>query len=210
MEEVQLNWYALKVFYNKVFEMEDRLRAMGFDTYMPVEKVLLKGEDHLSAARKLAQIPEGGAPDRRFVREGPCIFQRRPVITSLLFVRADEEGIARISEMLRGPIDINKPEGFVYKTPDRKAFSAIPEKQMTVFMLVTNSGESGLEFFSSEDITRFKQGEKVRVVEGPLKGAEGYIKRIRRNRRLLVSIEGIVAVATSYIPPQFLEKVKED
>jgi len=79
-----------------------------------------------------------------------------------------------------------------------------------VFMLVTNSGESGLEFFSSEDITRFKQGEKVRVVEGPLKGAEGYIKRIRRNRRLLVSIEGIVAVATSYIPPQFLEKVKED
>ena len=49
----------------------------------------------------------------------------------------------------------------------------------------------------------------MRVVEGPLKGAEGYIKRIQKNRRLLVAIEGIVAVATSYIPPQFMETVKE-
>ena len=43
--------------------------------------------------------------------------------------------------------------------------------------------------------------------EGPLKGAEGYIKRIRRDRRLLVAIEGFVAVATSFIPPELLEKV---
>ena len=45
MEEAQLNWYALKVFYNKVFEMEDRLAGMGLETYLAVEKVPLKGEE---------------------------------------------------------------------------------------------------------------------------------------------------------------------
>jgi transcription antitermination factor NusG len=66
-----------------------------------------------------------------------------------------------------------------------------------------------LEFFSDEDMTRYKTGDKVRVLEGPLKGAEGYIKRIRKDRRLLVSIEGFIAVATSFIPPQFLAKAED-
>ena len=36
MEESKLNWYALKVFYGKVFEIESRLADMGLDTYIPV------------------------------------------------------------------------------------------------------------------------------------------------------------------------------
>ncbi len=204
-----MNWYALKVFFNKVFEMEDRLAGMGLETYLAVEMVPLKGEEHLSAARKLAQIPEGGRADSRLVREGPVIYRRVPMVKSLLFVRADENEILQVSEMLKGPENLNKPEGFVYRTPDWQAFCVIPEKQMTMFQLVTSSGERGFKFFSADDISRFKQGEKVRVVEGPLKGAEGYIKRVQKNRRLLVGIDGVVAVATSYIPPQFLEKVMD-
>lgn len=209
MEDVQLNWYALKVFYNKVFEMEDRLAGMGLETYLAVEKVPLKGEEHLAAARKLAQLPEGGRADSRLVREGPVIYRRVPMVKSLIFVRADESEIAKVSEMLKGPADLQKPEGFVYRTPDWQNFSVIPNKQMTLFMLVTSSGESGLKFYSADDLCGFKQGKKVRIIEGPLKGAEGYVKRIQKNRRLLVAIEGIVAVATSYIPPQFMETVKE-
>ena len=85
----------------------------------------------------------------------------------------------------------------------------IPDKQMAMFQLVCSSGAEGLDFFADDDLTRYKAGDKVRVLEGPLKGAEGYIKRIRKDRRLLVSIEGFIAVATSFIPPQFLEKVPD-
>jgi transcription antitermination factor NusG len=45
------------------------------------------------------------------------------------------------------------------------------------------------------------------VTDGPFKGAEGHIKRIKRDRRLIVSIDGVVAVATTYIHPKFLKKV---
>ncbi len=207
MEEVRQNWYALKVFYNKVFEMEDRLAAMGYETYLACEKVQLKGEEHIDAARKLSRLSQEHREDKRFICQGPVIFERRPMVSSLLFVRSGKDGIQQISEMLKGPADLNKPEGFVYRTSDWQDFSVIPDRQMTLFILVTNSGDSGLRFFSADDISHFTSGDKVRVTEGPLKGAEGYVKRIKKHRRLLVSIEGIVAVATSYIPPQFLEKI---
>jgi transcription antitermination factor NusG len=55
---------------------------------------------------------------------------------------------------------------------------------------------------------QYHEGDLVRVTEGPFKGAVGHIKRIKKDRRLIVSISGIAAVATSYIHPQFLETVK--
>ena len=201
MEEIKRNWYALKVFYGKVFEIEDRLAAMDLETYIPVRKDLLKGEDHMRALRRLA-TPDDRRRDNQFVQEGPLIYKRVPVVSSLLFVRAPKDRLKDIEDCV-------KEKGFVYKTADRKAEAVIPDKQMAMFQLVCSSGAEGLEFFADDDLTRYKAGDRVRVLEGPLQGAEGYIKRIRKDRRLLVSIEGFIAVATSFIPPQFLEKVSD-
>ena len=201
MEESKRNWYALKIFFNKVFEIESRLMEMGLETYIPVRQVQLKGEDHMRAARRLA-TPDDRRRDNQFVQAGPVIFKRVPVVSSLLFVHAPKERLPEVESCVDG-------RGFVYKTADRKTEAVIPDKQMAMFQLVCSSGAEGLEFFADDDLTRYKAGDKVRVLEGPLKGAEGYIKRIRKDRRLLVSIEGFIAVATSFIPPQFLEKVSD-
>ena len=201
MEENKRNWYALKVFYNKVFESEDRLLAMDLETYIPVRKDLLKGEDHMRAMRRLA-TPDDRRRDNQFEQVGPLIYKRVPIVSSLLFVRAPKDRLKEVEECV-------KEKGFVYKTADRKAFAVIPDKQMAMFQLVCSSGAEGLEFFADDDLTRYKAGDRVRVLEGPLKGAEGYIKRIRKDRRLLVAIEGFIAVATSFIPFQYLEKVPE-
>lgn len=209
MESLAPNWYAIKVFYNKVFDMEDKLASMGLPSYIAVEKVRLKGAEHLAAARHLASLPEGARPDSRYVREGPVIYIRRPMVSSLVFVQATPEQILRLDVELQEKYRNGRGRGFVYKAADRQSYAVIPDRQMAAFRLVTESGVSGLTFFADDEITRYKQGDRVRVTEGPLKGAEGYIRRIRKDRRLLVSIEGVVAVATSYIPLHQLEKVEE-
>ena len=201
MEESKLNWYALKVFYGKVFEIEAGLMDMGLETYIPVRKDLLKGEAHMRALRRLA-TPDDRRRDNQFIQTGPLIYKRVPVVSSLLFVRAPEDRIKEIGKSMGD-------KGFIYKTADRKTEAVIPDKQMAMFQLVCSSGAEGLEFFADDDMTRYKTGDRVRVLEGPLQGAEGYIKRIRKDRRLLVAIEGFIAVATSFIPPQFLEKVPD-
>ena len=202
MDEVKLNWYALKVFYGKVFDIEAKLADMDLETYIPVRKDLLKGEEHLRALRRLA-TPDDRRRDNQFVQAGPLIYKRVPIVTSLLFVRAPKERVKEIEDTV-------KDKGFIYRTADRKGEAVIPDKQMAMFQLVCSSGAEGLEFFADDDMTRYRTGDRVRVLEGPLQGAEGYIKRIRKDRRLLVAIEGFIAVATSFIPPQFLEKVPED
>lgn len=201
MEQDRMNWYALKVFYNKVFEVEALLEDRGLETYIPIRKVQLKGEEHLRIARRLA-TPDDSRRDNQFIQEGPFIFKREPVVSSLLFVRAPADSVPEIVDTVFG-------KGFLYRMADGKRPAVIPDKQMGIFQMVCSSGADGLEFFSDEDMTRYKQGDKVRVTEGPLQGAEGYIKRIRKDRRLLVAIEGFIAVATSFIPPQFLEKVSD-
>ena len=82
----------------------------------------------------------------------------------------------------------------------------IPEEQMDRFIKLCSVKDSGLEYLGEDD-PRFHQGDKVRVTEGIFKGLEGHIKRIRHDRRLIVTIEGVAAFATGYIPPSFLEKI---
>ena len=206
MEESALQWYAVKVFFNKVFDMESALTAQGYATYLAVDHVLLKGEANTQARRHIAFLKADGKTDTRYIEEGPAIFQRIPMVSSLLFVRAGEKEITALDESFKDATGGTK--GFIYKKRDsegRFVCEAIPDCQMEAFRLITSHGSEGLEFFSADDISRFATGCKVRVTDGPFKGAVGYVKRIKRNRRLLVAIEGIVAVVSAYIDPRLLE-----
>lgn len=209
-QEIRDHWYAVKVFYNKVFGLEDILSDMGLETYLPVQKVRLKGAEHMAAARKLAMVAPEHRADSRYIQEGPVIYERKPLVNSLIFVKTSADEIKEVAQRLKDDAPGDRPLGFVYKNADFKEFATIPDLQMTSFRLVAESGLSGLDFFADDEITRYRTGDRVRVVGGPLKGAEGYIKRIKKDRRLLVCIEGIIAVATSYIPTELLEKVPEE
>ena len=65
------------------------------------------------------------------------------------------------------------------------------------------------QYFRTHEVSEeWTKGDKVRVTGGLFEGAEGYIKRIKGNHRLVVAIEGITAVATSYIPTCYLERIE--
>lgn len=200
----KMNWYALKVFFNKAFDVEAYLDNRGIDTYLPIQKVLLKGVAHLIARKRLAKAPEHRDP--RYIVEEPQIFLRKPLVNSLLFVHCTDEELQDLVQYLKERDAKNNVRGYIYKNTD-KEYAVVPDREMASFRLVVEQGSKGLEFYADGDISRYAAGDRVRVKDGPLTGAEGYIKRIRRDRRLLVVIEGIVAVATTYIPPQNLEKI---
>lgn len=169
-ETPDCHWYALKVFFNKVFDIEILLTDYGIRSYIPCER----------------QEKDG---------------KRIPAINSLMFFHATPETASRINTLL-----YNKAFVYTTDTNDGKKPYAIPDREMNIFMLVCSAGENGLEYFGTDDI-RLQKGDRVRVIDGVFKGAEGYIRRIRGNRRLFVSIQGVCAVATSYIPQCFLEKI---
>ena len=119
------------------------------------------------------------------------------MVSSLLFVQASNDYLMQFEEGYRGRL-------WVYRDLLTGKPSAIPEREMEVFIFVCTAGQQGLSYLG-EDKPEYHKGDRVRVTDGIFKGAEGYVKRIKKDRRLVVSIRGVVAVATSYIPPQFLE-----
>ena len=95
---------------------------------------------------------------------------------------------------------------YSHKTDGNRIASPVNEEEMRVFMLVTSVEDDKLQYLDVESVN-YKEGQRVRVLDGPYKDCVGYIKRIKGNRRLLVAVEGLALVATSYIPSVFLEKI---
>ena len=130
-----------------------------------------------------------------------CFVPPADIIKSLLFVDCDEKYIRAYQrahyQHLRLYSDL------LTGTP-----SVIPDKEMELFRFVTTSGEEGL-LYLGDDKPEYHCGDLVRVTDGPFKGAIGHIKRIKKDRRLIITISGIAAVATTYIHPDFLETVEE-
>lgn len=172
----QSRWYAFKVFFNKVFELDELMRENGAMTYFPVVKT----------ERKLGGVVK---------------MVKQPAISSLIFVRCTCEEILAWQRKLAGKVML-----YTHVTDGIRMPSPIDENEMRVFMLVTSVDDDRLEYFNVDSVD-YKKGQHVRVIEGPYKGCVGYIKRVKGNRRLLVSVEGIALVATSYIPSAFLEKI---
>lgn len=82
----------------------------------------------------------------------------------------------------------------------------IPQQQMTNFMLVAGTYFDDL-IYLNDSFEKFAYHEKVQVTGGILEGMEGHVVRIRKDRKVVVSIYGVVAVAVSGIHPSLLRKI---
>lgn len=102
--------------------------------------------------------------------------------------------------------DINHSLSIQAETLGEPAETEASWYAMRVFMMVSSGDQEGLEYFE-DGAFNWKKGERVRVIDGRFKGLEGEIKRINGDHRLIVSIDGVCVVATTYIPRCFLEKI---
>ena len=180
MSSGETHWFAIRVFYNHIFRIKDELEGKGVRTYMAVKSV--------PAATATAP---GTMPRRRTIQLAP----------SLLFLHWDAEHLTAFKQD-------HFSEIMLYRKPESTQPAPIDEREMEMFILVT-SALDGRDVEVSTQTFDFKPGERVRVIEGPFKGAEGVIRRIKKDRKLLVTVNGVVAVAVSHIPGQFLERITE-
>ena len=132
--------------------------------------------------------------------KGQLIYVEKHLIPSLLFVRCPEQWLVDFKR------EHNKD--FMYYTdPDTRKPGPIPDEEMRSFILVTSADAGRNVKYFGADAPEYHTGDRVRVTGGIYKGAEGYIKRIKKDRKLVVSVTGVAVVAVSYIHPNYLEKI---
>lgn len=127
----------------------------------------------------------------------------QPVIRNLVFIRTSRVVLDDVKTDVEGTIPIRYMYNKATKTP-----ITINEKEMRQFIAVSGMLTEQLIYVTLEDC-RLKRGERVRVVGGIFKGVEGEVVRIKNDRRVLVSINGVMAVATAFIHPSLLQKIED-
>ena len=131
---------------------------------------------------------------------GRLKYVEKQLIPSLLFVRCTPEWLVGFKH------DHN--EDFMYYTePEKRQPGPIRDEEMRSFILVTSADAGRNVKYFGADAPEYHTGDRVRVIDGIYAGAEGYIKRIKKDRKLIVAVSGIAVVAVSYIHPSYLEKI---
>ncbi len=124
-----------------------------------------------------------------------------PVIPSLVFVHASKDDILEFKKR-------HNFLQFVMRKATPPKHLVVPDKQMEDFIKVATSNEDTLAFFKPEEID-IKKGTRVCIHGGQFDGVTGIFMQIKgkRNRRIVVMLEGIMAVAAE-VHPDLVEVIK--
>lgn len=81
----------------------------------------------------------------------------------------------------------------------------IPDNQMESFRIICQAETDDI-VVSIDEVPKFRIGQTVRIVDGKFKGVLGIVARYQGQQRVGIVIDGLLTVATAYIPSAFLEK----
>lgn len=139
-------------------------------------------------------IERGGKTEKKIV----------PAISNLCFVNADQQVLYSFFKSIGEAC----PARFIWDKVSRDPIT-IPDKAMEDFMLVSRTMLEDI-IYLDEINSKFHEGQMVKVIDGPFMGIEGKIIRIRKSRRIMVELPGMLAIATAFIPKEFIQPVSVD
>ena len=175
-------WYVLRVSYGRAEKANELLKAKGIETHLP-RHTTYKGVN------------------------GKRIKQRLPLLPNFLFAKTT---LSVLEQFLKSSPDLNFIT-FYYdhfnKKPDGKNPPLfVPKESMDNFIKLTSIDDEHILLIDKVNGT-YKQGDYVRIIDGPFKGIEGRVTKITGQKRVIVELPGLCSVATAYIPKVFLLQV---
>ena len=176
------HWYALRVTYGREKRAYDYLVGKHVEAYYPTIKTVKEVDG------KRKTVEESRLPN-------------------IFFARGTEEEIQSFVYD-----NINLPYlRFYYKhthTGARimKTPLIVPDNQIKSLQIICEKEESDT-LVLQEEVTKFKQGEKVKIIEGDFAGVTGIVARYHGQQRVGLVIDGLLTAVTAYIPTAFLQAI---
>ena len=171
----------MRVTYNREIKVKENLDNLGIENFMPVRQVFTIHGGH----KKLETIPA--------IHNLLFVHSSREKLTEL---KMTEEEFSPLRYMMTRPLEKNT----------RSQIVTIPDRIMDNFIRVASHSDGSVMYLDYEKVAN-KVGRKVVVSDGPFAGIEGIIMRIDNNKRVVIKLEGVTAVAIAFVPPAFLKFV---
>lgn len=171
----------MRVTYSREMLAKDYLDSIGVECFVPMHW------EHI----------EGRHPRHRVLK---------PAIRNLIFVHDSQKHITELKMTRR---ELSSLRYIMHPVLDEnnivlhRDILTVPDKQMDNFIRVASVYDDRVFYIENLDFAG-KPGQRVKVVEGDFAGVEGTIKRIKKNKCVVVQIENVAAVAIAFLPAAFL------
>lgn len=86
----------------------------------------------------------------------------------------------------------------------------VPDRQMETLQIICMAEETDDVFLSTDKINKFTKGQLVKVTTGKFAGVTGRVARFKGQQRVGIYIDGLLTMATAYVPNSYLQAIKEN
>ena len=181
-EEEIPHWYALRTTYGREKKAYDYMTAKGVTAFYPTKDTvkLIKGKRKVVTESRLPNIFFAYGTEEQlksFVYDN----------VNLPFLRFYYRHVHIGRRIEKIPL-------------------IVPDYQMESLKIICASEAEDIILVPS-DVEKFKTGQTVRVIEGVFKGAIGKVVRFQGQQRIGIVIDGLMTVASAYVPSAFLENI---
>lgn len=129
--------------------------------------------------------------------------KEKALIPRVLFIRTTRSNALFLEKEGREHPEVSVPF-WIYRYPGSNEIQVIQQNAIDLLRMLTSDSNARCEVFTKEG---FRENERVRVTGGIYKGCEGYVRRVRKNRHVIVRIEGICMIMLPFIHPDLLERI---
>ena len=175
---LNLKWFPMRVTYHRELKVKEQLDILGIENFVPMRYEFV--ETKQGRKRKLV-----------------------PAIHNLIFVHSTQEALTHLKTTMKECEPMRYMMRPVAGGDGQREIIIVPDDQMNNFMRVASVQDDSVIFLDYKNFIG-KEGRRVRINEGTFAGVEGVIKRIKKNKHVVVHIEGITAVAVAFVPSSHL------
>ena len=181
------NWYVLVVAYRTEQKMQAKLRELGkLEAFVPMRRI------------------------RRRDAQGKFRYDEKVAIHNYIFVHTTYNRLMALKKEYPFDLEYSLLHRDVYEQGEKigRAPVIVPRNQMLNFIAVAGNQKERVQFLDVEKLD-WEAGQRVRIIGGTFAGVEGiYLRTTKKHeRRVVVKLDGIAAVATTALPSVLVEPI---
>lgn len=131
-----------------------------------------------------------------------------PAVRNLIFIHSSQKRITELKMFNKACLPLRyiiNP----FSHSDDDYLLTVPDDQMENFIRVASVQDDRLVYLDPNAEFLRTPGRRVRIIDGDFRDAEGVIKRIKNNKRVVVEVRGVAAVAIAFVPAIWLQPLDE-
>lgn len=178
------HWYAMRTTYGRERTAYDFIVSKGGAAFLPT----LLQEKIINGQKKIVEISR---------------------IPNIFFVYGTEDALKEyVYDNVNLPFLRFYYEQHIEGVRIIKEPLIVPDRQIESLKILCHAEAEDIRIVPDEMVVKFKEGDRVVIIEGEFKGIEGRVARWHGQQRVAIIIEGLCTIATAYIPSAYLKIIK--